>query len=160
MYPAFFLSFLFRCAVASLYEVVSVRPSVCTVLFSKVKRTHTRRILCRVSGLVSFLPAFLSFLQFFSFFQFFFTFFLSIILSIIVSQFHSFSFNTISSFLLPMLQAVQRWAIVSTARSPPWSSKTRVGGVDTRRACTGWCPGIEFVTASPFSCAALAWSAC
>ena len=29
-----------------------VRPSVCPVLFSKVKRTHTRRILCRVSGLV------------------------------------------------------------------------------------------------------------
>ena len=47
---------IFRCAVASLYEVVSVRPSVrpsvCPVLFSKVKRTHTRRILCRVSGLV------------------------------------------------------------------------------------------------------------
>ena len=30
----------------------SVRPSVCLVLFSKVKRTHTRRNLCRVSGLV------------------------------------------------------------------------------------------------------------
>ena len=30
----------------------SVRRSVCPVLFSKVKRTHTRRILCRVSGLV------------------------------------------------------------------------------------------------------------
>ena len=57
----FFSSFLlFRCAVASLYEVVSVRPSVrrsvrrsvCPVLFSKVKSTRTRRILCRVSGLV------------------------------------------------------------------------------------------------------------
>ena len=54
---------LFRCAVASLYEVVSVRPSlrpsvrrsVCPVLFSKVKSTHTRRILCRVSGLVFFM---------------------------------------------------------------------------------------------------------
>ena len=31
---------------------LSVRPSVCPVLFSKVKSTHTRRILCRVSGLV------------------------------------------------------------------------------------------------------------
>ena len=30
----------------------SVRRSVCPVLFSKVKRTHTRRILCRVSSLV------------------------------------------------------------------------------------------------------------
>ena len=30
----------------------SVRPSVGPVLFSKVKNTHTRRILCRVSGLV------------------------------------------------------------------------------------------------------------
>ena len=30
----------------------SVRRSVCPVLFSRVKRTHTRRILCRVSGLV------------------------------------------------------------------------------------------------------------
>ena len=30
----------------------SVRRSVCPVLFSKVKITHTRRILCRVSGLV------------------------------------------------------------------------------------------------------------
>ena len=30
----------------------SVGPSACPVLFSKVKRTHTRRILCRVSGLV------------------------------------------------------------------------------------------------------------
>ena len=30
----------------------SIRPSVCPVLFSKVKRTHTWRILCRVSGLV------------------------------------------------------------------------------------------------------------
>ena len=30
----------------------SVRLSVCPVLFSKVKSTHTRRILCRVSGLV------------------------------------------------------------------------------------------------------------
>ena len=30
----------------------SVRPSVCPVLFSKVKTTHSRRILCRVSGLV------------------------------------------------------------------------------------------------------------
>ena len=43
---------VFRCAVASL----SVGPSVCLsggpVLFSKVKITHTRRILCRVSGLV------------------------------------------------------------------------------------------------------------
>ena len=41
----------FRCAVASLHEVVSVGPPV---LFSKVKstRTTTRRILCRVSGLV------------------------------------------------------------------------------------------------------------
>ena len=50
------VSQLFRCAVASLYEVVSVRrsvgPSVCPVLFLKVKSTHTRRILCRVSGLV------------------------------------------------------------------------------------------------------------
>ena len=53
-------TFLFRCAVASLYEVVSVRPSVrrsvrrsaCPVLFSKVKSTHTWRILSRVSGLV------------------------------------------------------------------------------------------------------------
>ena len=47
---------VFRCAVASLYEVVSVRPSVrpsvVPALFSKVKSTHTRRILCRVSGLV------------------------------------------------------------------------------------------------------------
>ena len=51
---------LFRCAVASLYEVVSVRPSVRRsvgpsvrpVLFSKVISMHTRRILCRVSGLV------------------------------------------------------------------------------------------------------------
>ena len=33
----------------------SVRPSVCPVLFSKVKSTHTRRILCRVSGLVLFI---------------------------------------------------------------------------------------------------------
>ena len=39
----------FRCAVASLHEVVSVGPPV---LFSKVKSTHTRRILCRASGLV------------------------------------------------------------------------------------------------------------
>ena len=31
---------------------LSVRPCVCTVLFLKVKSTHTRRILCRVSGLV------------------------------------------------------------------------------------------------------------
>ena len=30
----------------------SVCPSVCPVLFFKVKSTHTRRILCRVSGLV------------------------------------------------------------------------------------------------------------
>ena len=30
----------------------SVRRSVCPVLFSKVKTTHARRILCRVSGLV------------------------------------------------------------------------------------------------------------
>ena len=30
----------------------SVRPFVGTVLFSKVKSTHTRRVLCRVSGLV------------------------------------------------------------------------------------------------------------
>ena len=30
----------------------SVRPSVCPVLFLKVKSTHTGRILCRVSGLV------------------------------------------------------------------------------------------------------------
>ena len=30
----------------------SVGPSVCPVLFSKVKSTHTRRIFCRVSGLV------------------------------------------------------------------------------------------------------------
>ena len=30
----------------------SVRRSVCPVLFSKEKRTPTRRILCRVSGLV------------------------------------------------------------------------------------------------------------
>ena len=48
---------IFRCAVASLQEGVSVRLSVCPsvrpVLFSKVKRTHTRRILCRVSGLVT-----------------------------------------------------------------------------------------------------------
>ena len=29
-----------------------VSPSVCHLLFTKVKRTHTRRILCRVSGLV------------------------------------------------------------------------------------------------------------
>ena len=51
---------IFRCAVASLYEVESVRPSVrpsvrrsvCPVLFSMVKCTHTRRILCGVSGLV------------------------------------------------------------------------------------------------------------
>ena len=55
-----FFSCFFRCAVASLYEVVSVRPSVgpfvgpsvCPVLFSKVNSTHTRRNLCRVSGLV------------------------------------------------------------------------------------------------------------
>ena len=49
---------IFRCAAVSLYEVVSVRPSVrrsvCPALFSKVKSTHTRRILCRVSGLVFF----------------------------------------------------------------------------------------------------------
>ena len=32
----------------------SVGPSVCSVLFSKVKNTHTRRIFCRVSGLVTF----------------------------------------------------------------------------------------------------------
>ena len=32
----------------------SVRRSVGPALFSKVKSTHTRRILCRVSGLVSF----------------------------------------------------------------------------------------------------------
>ena len=56
--------YIFRCAVAFLKEVVSVRrsvrrsvrpsvgPSVCPVLFSKVRNTHTRRILCRVSGLV------------------------------------------------------------------------------------------------------------
>ena len=47
----------FRYAVASLKEVVSVRPSVHRsvrpMLFSKIKRTRTRRILCRVSGLVS-----------------------------------------------------------------------------------------------------------
>ena len=30
----------------------SVGPSVSPVLFSKVKRTHTRHILCRVSGRV------------------------------------------------------------------------------------------------------------
>ena len=30
----------------------SVRPSVCPVLFSKVKTTHTRRILCRVSSVL------------------------------------------------------------------------------------------------------------
>ena len=64
----YFLFSVFRCAVASLYEVVSVgrsvgrsvgpsvrrsvRRSVGPVLFSKVKSTHTRRILCRVSGLV------------------------------------------------------------------------------------------------------------
>ena len=30
----------------------SLCRSVCPVLFSKVKRTYTRRILCRVSGLV------------------------------------------------------------------------------------------------------------
>ena len=36
----------------------SVRPSVGPVLFSKVKITHTRRILCRVSGLVSFISLF------------------------------------------------------------------------------------------------------
>ena len=34
----------------------SVCPSVRPVLFSKVKSTHTRRILCRVSGLVSVYP--------------------------------------------------------------------------------------------------------
>ena len=34
----------------------SVRPSVCPVLFSKVKNTHTRRIFCRVSGLVLCVP--------------------------------------------------------------------------------------------------------
>jgi len=32
-----------------------VRRSVCPALFSKVKKMHTRRILCRVSGLVLFL---------------------------------------------------------------------------------------------------------
>ena len=64
-FSCLFFFLVFRCAVASLYEVVSVRPSVRRsvrpsvgpsvrpVLFSKVKRTHTRRILCRVSGLVS-----------------------------------------------------------------------------------------------------------
>ena len=31
----------------------SVGPSVGPVLFSKMKKTHTRRILCRVSGLVT-----------------------------------------------------------------------------------------------------------
>ena len=34
----------------------SVGPSVCPMLFSKVERTHTRRILCRVSGLVLLSP--------------------------------------------------------------------------------------------------------
>ena len=55
---------VFRRAVASLYEVVSVHLSVgpsvrrsarrsgCLVLFFKVERTHTKRIFCRVSGLV------------------------------------------------------------------------------------------------------------
>ena len=47
---------LFWCDYASLQEVLSVRrsagPSVRPVLFSKVISTHTRRILCRVSGLV------------------------------------------------------------------------------------------------------------
>ena len=61
---------VFRCAVASLYEVVSVRPSVGPsvrqsvhpALFSKVKSTRTRRILYRVSGLVlTFLVCLLSF---------------------------------------------------------------------------------------------------
>ena len=34
----------------------SVGPSVGPALFSKVKSTHTRRILCRVSGFVSLYP--------------------------------------------------------------------------------------------------------
>ena len=34
------------------YVGLSIRRSVCPVLFLKVKKTHTRRILCRVSGLV------------------------------------------------------------------------------------------------------------
>ena len=42
----------FRCAVASLYEVVSVRPSVRPSVPCYFQ-TRTRRILCRVSGLVS-----------------------------------------------------------------------------------------------------------
>ena len=60
----FFLFFLY--ASSPLYKrscpsvrQPSVGPSVCRsvrpVLFSKVKSTHTRRILCRVSGLVTFL---------------------------------------------------------------------------------------------------------
>ena len=48
-------SLLFRCAVASLYEVVSVRPLVRPSVRRSVPsyfQTRTRRILCRVSGLV------------------------------------------------------------------------------------------------------------
>ena len=50
----------------------SVGPSVRPVLFSKVKSTHTGRILCRVSGLVSsFSPSSFSFLySLFSFFSY------------------------------------------------------------------------------------------
>ena len=38
----------------SRYVRPSVRRSVYPVLFFKVKNTHTRRVLCRVSGLVQF----------------------------------------------------------------------------------------------------------
>ena len=41
----------------------SVGPYVRPVLFSKVKSTHTRRIFCRVSGLVKFLIDFFSYRQ-------------------------------------------------------------------------------------------------
>ena len=54
VYPALFLdapSHLYMRSCPSVRR--SVRRSVCPMLFSKVKSTHTRRILCRVSGLVS-----------------------------------------------------------------------------------------------------------
>ena len=54
-----YLATIFRCAVASLQEVVSVRPSVGPSVPCYF-RTRTRRILCRVSGLVSSLSVRLS----------------------------------------------------------------------------------------------------
>ena len=69
--PVCLASFPFLDATTHLYKrsCPSVRPSVGPyirpVLFSKVKSTHTRRILCRVSGLVFLSQVSLSFLPLF-----------------------------------------------------------------------------------------------